>query len=139
MQTKFIPLEKIETSGGEVLRALRVHEGKKSFVREAYFSSLKPGAIRAWKRHSQMTVNVVVPAGGVTFVVVNESENSFDIFKLGSDHEHGRLIIPKGTWFGFKADKSGGLVLNMADLVHSDEEVETADKVIFDFDWSSIP
>ena len=76
------PLERIETSGGEVLKALRSDEPGFSGVEEAYFSRVDSGCIRAWKCHSEMTVNVVVPVGHVRFVVVADADN-FDEFDLG--------------------------------------------------------
>ena len=55
MSAVFTPLQRIETSGGEVLRALRSDEEGFRGVGEAYFSRVNPGNIRAWKQHTEMT------------------------------------------------------------------------------------
>ena len=47
--------------------------------------------------------------------------------------------MPPGVWFGFKGLSSEiNLVLNIADMVHSSEEVEKKEKNYFKFDWSSL-
>ena len=88
---------------------------------EAYFSRVNPGCVRAWKLHTEMTVNVVVPTGHVRFVVaeVGDGETVFTHFDLGPDFTHGRLTIEPGTWFGFMGGPEGGLVLNLCLLYTS--------------------
>ncbi len=86
----FTPLARIATDGGEVLKALRSDEPGFAGVHEAYFSRVNPGSIRAWKLHTEMTVNVIVPVGHARFVVV--SDDSFATYDLGPDHDYGRRI-----------------------------------------------
>jgi len=41
------------------------------------------------------------------------------------------------VWFGFKGLSSEiNLVLNIADMIHSDNEVERKEKNYLNFDWS---
>ena len=130
----FTELARIETSGGEVMKAL--HAGEDGFLGlgEAYFSRVDPGAIRAWKLHTEMTVNVVVPVGHVRFVVAHD--NQFDTYDLGPDHSYGRLTIRPGTWFGFMGGSEGGLVLNLSDIVHRPDEGQSRELDEFDFAWT---
>jgi len=119
MPSHFTELRRIETSGGEVLKALHADEDDFKGLGEAYFSRVDPGCVRGWKRHTEMTVNVVVPVGHVRFVVRADSTNGdsadaetshFDEYDLGPEHSYGRLTIEPGTWFGFKGGDDGGLV-----------------------------
>ncbi|MBT8206991.1 MAG: dTDP-4-dehydrorhamnose 3,5-epimerase [Acidimicrobiales bacterium] len=103
-------------------------------VHEAYFSRVDPDAVRAWKRHSEMTVNVVVPVGHVRFVVAVDDE-TFQEFDLGPEHDYGRLTIEPGIWFGFKGGAEGGLVLNLANILHRPEEADGAELEHFDYIW----
>ena len=136
MSSHFTELRRIETSGGEVMKALHADEDNYSGFGEAYFSRVDPGCIRAWKRHNEMTVNVVVPVGHVRFVVVRTSDDGFDEYDLGPDFTHGRLTIEPGTWFGFTGGVDGGLVLNLANIVHRPDEADGRELDEFDYDWS---
>lgn len=126
-------LKRIETSGGEVLRALRSDDEGFLGVEEAYFSRVDPGSIRGWKQHTEMTVNVVVPAGHVRFVVAGDE--GFDVFDLGPDHSYGRLSIDPGSWFAFQGGSDGGLVLNLANILHRPDEANAKDLGEFGFSW----
>ena len=124
MPAHFTELRRIKTNGGEVIKALTAEEDDFLGLGEAYFSRVDSGCVRGWKKHTEMTVNVVVPVGHVRFVVVDESSNSssigFQHFDLGPEFTHGRLTIEPGTWFGFMGGSDGGLVLNLS-LIHISE------------------
>ena len=63
------PLKIIDSEDGRVLHGMkRVDLGYKDFG-EAYFSEIKSKKIKAWKRHKQMTLNLVVPIGEVRFIL----------------------------------------------------------------------
>ena len=134
MGAHFTELARIETSGGEVMKALTSEEADFKGLGEAYFSRVNADSVRAWKRHSEMTVNVVVPVGHVRFVVVDG--DSFQAFDLGPEHDYGRLTIEPGTWFGFMGGTDGGLVLNLANIVHRPDEADGKELDEFNYDWS---
>ncbi len=129
----FTPLQRIATNGGEVLKALRSDEPGFAGVAEAYFSRVDAGLIRAWKLHTEMTVNVVVPVGHATFVVA--LAEGFEVHELGPDHDYGRLTIQPGNWFGFKGGVHGALVLNLADILHRPDEGQNRPVDAFDYRW----
>lgn len=135
MAAHFTELARIQTSGGEVMKALTAEEEDFKGLGEAYFSRVDAGSVRAWKCHNEMTVNVVVPVGHVRFVVV--TDDGFDAFDLGPDHAHGRLTIEPGTWFGFMGGADGGLVLNLANIVHRPDEADGKEIDEFNYDWQS--
>ena len=62
------PLKRIPTNGGEVMHALKKKDHCFKGFGEAYFSWIDYKAIRAWKCHQRMTLNLVVPLGVVRFV-----------------------------------------------------------------------
>ncbi len=130
----FTPLKRVATSGGEVLRALRSDEDGFVPVEEAYFSRLDPGSIRAWKRHREMQMNVVVPVGHVRFVT-RDDDGAYHEFDLGPDHDYGRLTVPPGTWVGFMGGHDGGLILNLASILHHPDEADALDADAFDYRW----
>lgn len=129
----FTPLQRIDTDGGEVLKALRSDEPGFAGVAEAYFSRVDPGSVRAWKLHTEMTVNVVVPVGHARFVIAQGGE--FETHDLGPDHNYGRLTIQPGNWFGFKGGDHGALVLNLANILHHPDEGQNKPPEAFDYRW----
>ncbi len=133
MGATFTELRRIETSGGEVMKALHCEEPGFKGLGEAYFSRVNPDSIRAWKRHNEMTVNVVVPVGHVRFVVA--IDHGFEEFDLGPEHDYGRLTVEPGTWFGFKGGTEGGLVLNLSDIVHRPNEADGRELDEFTYTW----
>ena len=134
MPAHFTELRRIETSGGEVMKALHAEEADFKGLGEAYFSRVNPGCVRGWKRHNEMTVNVVVPVGHVRFVVA--TDDGFTEYDLGPEHSYGRLTIEPGTWFGFAGGVEGGLVLNLSDIVHRPDEADGKELDEFDYQWA---
>ena len=132
------PLLQIETVGGNVLHAMKQTDfGYKGFG-EAYFSSVSSGAIKAWKRHTQMTMNIVVPLGQVRFVFYFanlDGENEFRVEEIGISR-YMRLTVPPGIWFGFQGLHSlPSLVLNIASIPHDPNEYERLPVSDIIYDW----
>ena len=118
----------IKSNSGLVFHALKNTD--KGFMEfgEVYFSTIKKNKIRAWKLHQKMTLNLVVPIGGVLFIFKDNRENSktFNKFyKIALSAEpYLRLTVPSGIWFGFKGLSSGlNLICNIADMPHDPNEV----------------
>ena len=133
------PLHRIDTTGGDVLHALRQNEKSYAGFGEVYFSWILSGAIKAWKRHTRMTMNVVVPVGQVRFVFLSPNEggvNQFRIEEIG-EHRYVRITVPPGTWFGFQGlHQTKSLVLNIANIAHDPNEVERLDLADINYVWS---
>ena len=54
------PLKIIDVEGGDVLHGMKKSDTGYMGFGEAYFSMIKPGVIKAWKRHQKMTLNILV-------------------------------------------------------------------------------
>ncbi len=133
------PLRKIETAGGDVLHAMKQSDAGYAGFGEAYFSWVSAGAIKAWKRHTQMTMNVVVPVGQVRFVFrcINAAgAEDFRIEEIGVDR-YVRITVPPGIWFGFQGlGAQPSLVLNLASIPHDPNEVERLALMDINYDWN---
>jgi len=131
------PLKRIAVSGGDVLHVMKHSEDGFAGFGEAYFSQVVSGAVKAWKRHRQMTLNLVVPIGEVHFIFI-DSTGSIREEKIG-DGNYARLTVPPSIWFGFKGvSKSISLLLNIADIEHMPDEVERKELSDIKYDWSAI-
>lgn len=130
------PLARIPTQGGDVLRAMRRDDTGYAGFGEVYFSWVAPGAIKAWKRHTRMTMNVVAPVGNVRFVFRLDGANEFRVEEIGVDR-YARLTVPPGIWFGFQGlAEAHSLVLNIANLPHDPNEVERLPLSNINYAWS---
>ena len=92
------PLARIPTSGGDVMHAMKSSGAGYAGFGEAYFSWIASGLIKAWKRHSRMTMNIVVPVGRVRFVFHLDGAEAFRVEEIGVDR-YVRLSVPPGIWF----------------------------------------
>jgi dTDP-4-dehydrorhamnose 3,5-epimerase len=117
-------LARIATVGGDVLHAMKQSDAGYAGFGEAYFSWVAVGAVKAWKRHTRMTMNVVVPVGQVRFVFHLDGTDEFRVEEIGVDR-YVRLSVPPGIWFGFQGlAEPESLVLNIANIPHDPNEVE---------------
>lgn len=128
-------LPRIPTAGGDVMHAMKQSDAGFTGFGEAYFSWLEAGAVKAWKRHSRMTMNLVVPVGRVRFVFFSEADNVFRVEEIGPER-YARLTVPPGIWFGFQGlQQPENLLLNLASIPHDPSEAERRNRDEIHFDW----
>ena len=126
----------IDTPSGAVLHALKKSsEGYAGFA-EAYFSEIHEGAVKSWRRHSKMTLNLIVPVGTVRFVV--RGQEGFEEFVLGRTPpaQYSRLTVSPGVWLAFQGRGPGtSLIVDITDFEHDPAEAETREIDAFPFTW----
>ena len=136
------PLEIVEVGAGDVLHAMRASSPGFAGFGEAYFSSIAFKAVKAWKRHRRMTLNLVVPHGIVRFFIIDDrsdspSFNSYQAVVL-SRNNYARLTVPPMLWVGFEGISMGhSLVMNIANLEHDSKEADLLPKDAFQLEWST--
>ena len=134
------PLDIINTPGGDVLHAMKGSSAGYSNFGEAYFSQVDNGAVKAWKRHKKMVLNLVVPVGKIRFVLFDDRDASCQKFQevILSKDNYCRLTVPPMIWVGFQGlDLNVSLLLNIADIEHSPEESDRKTIDSIKFEWSS--
>ncbi len=100
------PLKHIIVPKGDIYHALKsTDEGYTGFG-EAYFSQIKHGEAKGWKRHNRMTLNIVVPVGTIKFVIYDDREGSdtygqFEEIILSPESNYQRLTLAPGLWMAF--------------------------------------
>ncbi len=121
------PLNIIDTPGGNVMHAIKKIDNGFSGFGEAYFSNIDRGAIKAWKRHKRMALNLVVPVGKIRFVLFDDrdlSNTSFQEVVISKDN-YCRITTPPMIWLGFQGmSDSGSILLNIADIMHDPDEMD---------------
>lgn len=126
------PLRRIPDERGAVLHMLRADAEHFQGFGEIYFSLAYPGAIKAWHRHREMTLNYAVPMGMIKLVLYDDRPGSPSLGEVQELHigalEYALVTIPPLIWNGFTAE--GGepaLVANCATIPHDLQEIERLD------------
>ncbi len=129
----FIPRKLIGDERGAVFHLLRKDSEYFKKFGEVYISTVRPGTIKAWKKHLEMTQSLVVPFGRVRFVCFDDRPSSKTFKKmatidLGQD-PYGMLRIPPGIWYGFQgiSGNHDSVIVNCADMLHDPAEVVRLD------------
>jgi len=136
------PLSVIDTDGGAVLHGMKFSEKGYFGFGEAYFSMVEPRAVKGWKRHKEMVLNLIVPIGSIYFVLYDDRSNSKSINQflevtLSRHDNYCRLTVPPMIWVGFQGiDPYPSMLLNIANIEHSPIELDKIDLGEIEFNWS---
>lgn len=129
------PLKIIPTPKGEVMHALKRSETSFVDFGEAYFSNVLHKEIKGWKKHTRMTLNLVVPVGEIRFVIFSDKQKSFFDVILGKNN-YQRLTISPNLWVAFQGiGTEQNLLLNLASLEHDPQEAENKELSEINFKW----
>jgi dTDP-4-dehydrorhamnose 3,5-epimerase len=122
-------LKIIKDGRGQVMHMMRADAPNFDRFGEIYFSLATSGAVKAWKRHREMTLNLAVPLGTIRLVLADLREGSPScgtILQLDIGEDNYCLVtIPPGIWSGFKCvSNTTAIVANCATLPHDPEEID---------------
>lgn len=136
---KITSLNIINVQAGNVLHGLKASEECFKGFGEAYFSEVHQNSIKAWKRHKEMTLNILVPFGSIRFVLFDnriENNSKFQEIIISRDN-YCRLSVPPMIWMGFQGlTYPTSILMNIANIEHNPEEVENLELNKIDYDWS---
>ena len=132
-------LKIINTPDGEVMHAIKRNEDEFKSFGEVYFSNIKKDRIKGWKRHKEMTLNLVVPVGKIRFVLYDDRIASNPKFQevIISKENYCRLTVPPLIWMAFQGLSEGkSMLVNIASIMHHQKEVENKNINQIIFDWN---
>ena len=131
------PLKQIFHPQGDVFHAMKSSDDGFAGFGETYFSTITKGEIKAWKKHTEMTLNLVVPVGKIRFVAYDDRQDSetkgvFNEFVLSLEN-YARLTVPPHVWLAFQGLDEKNLLLNIANIEHNPNEIErkNLEEIIF--------
>lgn len=137
------PLRRIPDERGAVLHMLRSDAEHFERFGEIYFSTVYPGAIKAWHLHKEMTLNYAVPVGMIKMVLYDGRDGSPTKGTLQElfvgELDYCLVTVPPQVWNGFKGiGATPALVANCATVAHHPDEIVRADPFAPDipYDWS---
>lgn len=128
---KLYPLKHIAVPKGNIYHALKsTDEGYCGFG-EAYFSQIKAGEVKGWKRHNRMSLNIVVVMGAIKFVIYDGREGSttcgrFEEVILSPKDNYQRMTVAPGLWMAFQG--VGEDISMLMDIIPEPHDPEEADR-----------
>ncbi len=118
----FKKMNKIFHEDGNIFHIYKESIAEFNF-KEIYASTIKSKALKGWKKHTKMTMRLFVPSGNVTFQFYDEFGHS-TVECVGEDR-YGYLTVKPGIWFAFRGSSdASSIILNLADIEHSEGEVQ---------------
>jgi len=127
------PLKIIPDSRGAIMHMLRSDAADFAGFGEVYFSCIEPGAIKAWRKHTRMTMQLCVPSGAVEIVLYDPREDSKTrgviqtvMLSPQAPDTYALLVVPPGIWNGFRGlGQTPSIVANCASLPHDPDEAQS--------------
>jgi dTDP-4-dehydrorhamnose 3,5-epimerase len=115
------PLKKILHPKGDIFHAMKSSDVGFDGFGEAYFSAIHKGEIKGWKKHTKMSLNLVVPIGVIECVIYNKRDQEFFSVVL-SQKNYQRLTVKPGFWVAFRGLDKKNILLNIASIEHDPKE-----------------
>ena len=133
-------LDVIDTPGGNVMHGMKETGAGYAGFGEAYFSIVDTDAIKAWKRHHEMVLNLIVPVGTVRFVLFDDRSESTTCGEyqevILSRNNYQRLTVPPMLWMGFQGGaEDANILLNVASVPHRPDEVDRLALEEIEYHW----
>ena len=128
------PLKQIYNPKGDIFHAMKKSDNGFDGFGEAYFTTVNRDDIKGWKKHTRMTLNLVVVAGEVEFIVYNELSKLFFTVKL-SKNNYQRLTIKPNLWMVFRGLDDYNMLLNLANIEHDPKEADNLELEAIKYEW----
>ena len=128
------PLKQIHNSKGDIFHAMKKSDNGFDGFGEAYFSTIHKGDMKGWKKHTRMTLNLVVPIGNIEFVVYNEENKTFFNVQL-SQNNYQRLTVKPNLWMAFRGLEESSMLLNLASIEHDPDEAKNIEINEIKYEW----
>ena len=129
---KLFYLKKIKHPKGDILRILKKTDVGFCGFSDCYFSFVNYKKIKAWKKHTKMKMNLIVPLGKVKFIFYCDKVKKYKKVIIG-ENSYKRLHVPQGLWFGFQGLAKKNLILNISNILQNDRETLRRNEDFFKF------
>jgi len=128
------PLKQIFNPKGDIYHAIKKSDVGFEGLGEAYFSTVHQNDIKGWKKHTRMTLNLVVPIGEIEFIVHDDTSKEFFRLIL-SQYNYQRLTVKPNLWLAFRGVGINNMLLNLASIEHDPSEAENLDLKDIQYEW----
>jgi len=128
------PLKQIYNPKGDIFHAMKKSDSGFDGFGEAYFTTVNRDDIKGWKKHNRMTLNLVVVAGEVEFIVYDDLSKLFFTIKL-SKNNYQRLTVKPNLWMAFRGLDDYNMLLNLANIEHDPKEADNLELEAIEYEW----
>lgn len=128
------PLKQIHHPKGDIFHGMKKSDAGFTGFGEAYFSTINQDDIKGWKKHTEMTLNLVVTVGEIKFVVYDEVAKEFFSVTL-SQNNYQRLTVKPNLWMAFQGVGEYNMLLNLASIEHNPNEAINIDLSEINYEW----
>ena len=128
------PLKQITNAKGDIFHGMKKSDDGFDGFGEAYFSTIFQNDIKGWKKHTKMTLNLVVPVGKIDFVIYDDKSKDFFNIQL-SQNNYQRLTIKPNLWMAFRGLDEYNMLLNLASIEHDPEEAKNLEINEIQYEW----
>lgn len=134
---KIIPNEK-----GNIYHGLKSTDINYKGFGEAYFTTIKKGSVKGWKKHNSMISNLIVPTGIIRFVFYDDrdcslTKSTVNIFEI-SNVNYKRITVYPGIWFAFEGLSEFNLLINISNIIHDSKEADNVSLENPDFNYYNL-
>jgi len=126
-------LKQIYNPNGDIFHLMKKSDNGFDGFGEAYFTTINQNSIKGWKKHTKMTLNLVVINGEVEFIIYDD--NQFLSIKLSPKDNYQRLTIEPNLWVSFRGVGSDNIILNIANIEHNPDEAINIDLEEIEYEW----
>lgn len=130
------PLKQVFHPKGDIFHAMKNSDIGFYGFGEAYFSTIKKGEIKGWKKHNKMVINLVIVIGEIEIVVFNAISKEFFHAKLSMEN-YQRLTVAPGLWVAFRGIEDQNILLNLASIEHDPQEADNIELSKIKYDWKN--
>tara|TARA_B100000401_G_C52693775_1_gene665739 strand:+ start:291 stop:689 length:399 start_codon:yes stop_codon:yes gene_type:complete len=117
-------LQLFEDERGFVKHGMKYGDVNSSGIREVYFSNVKNGYYKGWKKHQKMILNIIVISGEMIFYLANSDFSEFVDLKI-SHKDQKRLTIMPNQWVAFTSViEPSSTLINISNLINNEDIVE---------------
>jgi len=128
------PLKQIHNPKGDIYHAMKKSDDGFDGFGEAYFSTVHKNDIKGWKKHTKMTLNLIVPIGHIEFIIYDENSKIFKSVNL-SQKNYQRLSVKPGLWMAFRGINEDNILLNIASIEHNPNEAINRNLEEIKYEW----
>ena len=131
-------LKTFKLEKGDLFKGLSINDDNYYGFGEVYFTSVMPNLVKGWKKHSKMTLNIIVLTGKVRFVIINKLEkNNIEYESINLSEKNRKILtIFPNCWFAFMGlGDSVSTITNIANMPHEKLEVQNKKINEFNYKW----
>jgi dTDP-4-dehydrorhamnose 3,5-epimerase len=123
------PLARFPDERGTVMKMLQATDPEFKGFGEVYFSTVLPGAVKAWRRHPLTWLSYCVVRGTIKVVLFDDRTDSptrgeYQEIVVGDDN-YCLIQIPPGVWNGFQGlGPFEAIICDVTDRPYADDVTE---------------